>query len=146
MLARAVDSLQTALGANLVSIVLFGSRARGDSKKQSDWDLLVIANELPKRYLERHLFLRTLLAPELASISFVAKTQREFESYLPSLYLDIALDGKILYDPDGYAFSRIKYLRNLIVKSGLVREHSTAGDTWRWSEQPMGEWELEWAA
>ncbi len=54
---RAVEALRAALGERLVAIVLFGSRARGDSTADSDWDLLVIAEGLPERTLERHFYL-----------------------------------------------------------------------------------------
>ena len=40
-------------------IILFGSRARGDSGKESDWDLLILtsipANEENKRNIRNHL-------------------------------------------------------------------------------------------
>jgi hypothetical protein len=34
--------------------------------------------------------------------AILAKAPEEFESYLTSLFLDIALDGIILHDSDGY--------------------------------------------
>lgn len=36
------------LGDNLVAVVLFGSRARGEAEAGSDWDRLVIAHDLPQ--------------------------------------------------------------------------------------------------
>jgi len=45
--------LQVAWGENLVSVVLYGSVARGECHKDSDVDLLVIAEELPESRLER---------------------------------------------------------------------------------------------
>ncbi len=145
ILERAVEALRTALGEHLIAVVLFGSRARGDASPESDWDLLVIAEELPERYMERHLFLRKRLPLELADISLLAKTPQEFKASLPPLYLDIALDGKILYDPHGFMAARLNYLRGLIERAGLQREHTAAGDVWRWRQQPMEEWELVWA-
>jgi predicted nucleotidyltransferase len=142
---QAVGALRAALGERLVSVVLFGSRARGDAKPESDWDLLVIAEGLPARYMERHSFLRRRLPPATAGVSLLAKTPSEFESYLPPLYLDIALDGKILYDPRGFAATKLNYLRGLIEGAGLFREQTTAGDIWRWRKQPVAEWELAWA-
>jgi len=142
---QAVEALRAALGERLVAVVLFGSRARGDAKPESDWDLLVIAEGLPERYMERHLFLRQRLPIETAGVSLLAKTPQEFEAYLPPLYLDIALDGKILYDPRGFIAAKLNYLRGLIERIGLVREHTAAGDIWRWRQQPTEEWELAWA-
>jgi len=42
-LTPVVSALREGLGDDLVALVLFGSRARGDHYPQSDWDLLLIA-------------------------------------------------------------------------------------------------------
>lgn len=142
---QAVTALQTALQERLVAAVLFGSQARKESSDKSDWDLLVIAKELPKKLFERHLFLKRLLPPSYrGAISILAKTPEEFESHLPSLYLDIALDGQVLYDPYGYAAERLAILQRLIKEAGLYRESTAAGDVWRWHKDPAGAWELKW--
>ncbi|MBI4552843.1 MAG: hypothetical protein HY710_11320, partial [Candidatus Latescibacteria bacterium] len=78
------------------------------------------------------------------AISVLAKTPQEFEASLPSLYLDIALDGHILYDPHGYAAERLATLCRLIERMGLYREHTDGGDVWRWQHEPSGPWVLEW--
>ena len=144
---KVVKALRTALSANLISIVLFGSRARGDVREESDWDFFVIAEELSKKAFERHLFLKQLAPSDCrGEVSFVAKTPEEFEAYLSSLYLDIALDGKILYDPKGYAFQRLAMLRQLIKRKGLVREKSGKEMCWQWLRGPTQPWALEWEA
>ncbi|MDW8396795.1 MAG: nucleotidyltransferase domain-containing protein [Anaerolineae bacterium] len=56
-----VEALCQGLDGTLVSLALFGSRARGDATPHSDWDLLLIAHDLPARVLQRHFFLKTLL-------------------------------------------------------------------------------------
>jgi predicted nucleotidyltransferase len=143
--AQAVAALRAALGDRLVAVVLFGSRARGDHRPESDWDLLVIAEGLPERPFERQTFLRNHLAPEWGGeVSLLARTPREFESHLPSLYLDIALDGMILHDPRGYAAERLGAVQRLIERSGLYRQRTEAGDVWRWRTPPSGPWRLEW--
>jgi uncharacterized protein len=141
----AVEALRKVLGERLVAVVLFGSRARGDARVDSDWDLLVLAEGLPDNPFDRQLFLGRLLPSDIpAAITVVAKTPNEFEAYLPSLYLDIALDGQVLHDPTGYAADRLATLRGLIKEAGLHRESTEAGDMWQWEREPTGFWALEW--
>lgn len=142
---QVVEQLRSALGERLVSVVLFGSQARGEATAESDWDLLVIATGLPEKPLERHMFLTRLISPGAAdAASLLAKTPEEFESGVPSLYLDIAVDGQILYDLYGYMTERLATLRRVIAQAGLYREHTQAGDWWRWKQQPSGQWSIEW--
>ena len=103
LLNRVVSKLREGLGDDLVAVVLFGSRARGEAREGSDWDVLIIANDLPGRTLERVIRLKRMLPPEYrGEVSLLAKTPEEFMSNLPDLYLDIALDGIILSDTGGY--------------------------------------------
>lgn len=142
---QAVAGLQRALDASLVATILFGSQARGEASAESDWDLLVIAEGLPERPFERHLFMKQLLPTNCrGAVSLLARTPEEFEAHLPSLYLDVALDGQILYDPRGYAAERMGALKRLIQEVGLYRERTEAGDVWRWQKEPSGPWALEW--
>lgn len=145
ILIQAVDALRTGVGDRLIAVVLFGSRARGEGSADSDWDLLVIAEGLPEKPFERHLFLKGLLPASCGNaVSVLARTPEEFADHIVSLYLDIALDGQVVYDPQGYATQRLRSLRRLMVGAGLYRERTEAGDIWRWREQPSGTWALEW--
>jgi uncharacterized protein len=140
---HAVEALRAALGERLSAVVLFGSRARGDASPQSDWDLLVLAEGLPEHPFDRHLFINPLLPLSPGGgISALARTPEEFESGLSSLYLDIALDGMVLYDPRGYAAERLAAIRRAMDEAGLYRERNEAGDVWRWKNQPAGRWTL----
>lgn len=142
-----LKSLQQGLGPNLVALALFGSQARGEARPESDWDLLLIARNLPDRPLQRHFYLKALL-PEnwRARISILAKTPAEFEARLPSLYLDIALDAVLLYDTEGYLRSRLDLLRKLIVRCGLYRKQVDGKHTWEWLNSPPADWSLTWGA
>jgi predicted nucleotidyltransferase len=53
-LQRDVAALEQRFGADLVSVVLFGSRARGDAKPGSDIDVLVVVRGLPGALRRRH--------------------------------------------------------------------------------------------
>jgi uncharacterized protein len=144
-LNQTVASLKKILGDRLIAVVLFGSWARGDAREDSDWDRFVIAQDLPERPFPRHLFFVNQLPPECrAGVSILAKTREEFESLLSSLYLDIALDGKILYDPHGYINEKLTYVRDLLRQKGLRRERIGRDFAWRWEKYPGFGWSLTW--
>lgn len=140
-----VTALQQALGEKLVALVLFGSRARGDARPDSDWDLLLIAEGLPVRAFARHLYLKKCLPPDWrGQISLLAKTTAEFETAVPALFLDIAVDGITLYDKGGYAQNRLRYLKRLIETKGLYRQQQGRELTWHWRNFPGLDWRLAW--
>ncbi len=146
-LTQVLDWLKSILGSRLVSVVLFGSRARRDHRPGSDYDVLVIANGLPDDFVERdRFFYERRRGRGLPRLGLVAKSPQLFESYLASLYLDIAIDGIILYDPRGYAATKLARIRELIKEAGLFREAvPDAGFLWDWEElPPPGRWSLEW--
>lgn len=66
-----VEALCQGLGADLTALALSGSRARGDATSESDWDVLLVARDLPMRPLQHHFHLKALL-PEhwRARVSF----------------------------------------------------------------------------
>ena len=145
ILFQLVTALQEGLGERLVAVVLYGSRARDQAREASDWDLFIIATDLPARLWERHiLFKRFLPAVYRGAVSLLAKTPQEFEERISSLYLDIAQDGKILFDPQGYAHRRLAALQRLMAETGLYRKKSRGGEVWRWQEKSRQPWELQW--
>jgi predicted nucleotidyltransferase len=52
ILARFRASLAALYGARLERVVLFGSRARGEARPDSDYDVAVFLTELPDRWAE----------------------------------------------------------------------------------------------
>jgi predicted nucleotidyltransferase len=140
-----VSRLVSGLGDSLIAIILFGSKARGDDRAHSDWDLLIIANDLPARPMTRLRYLKDLLPESTRSTgSIIAKTPNEFEGSLTSLYLDIAIDGIILFDAKGYAEEKLSQLRKLILEKGLKRQQIDGGFIWRWKKFPGFGWSLDW--
>jgi len=98
-LARAyAEALWQSLGERLVAVALFGSVARGEAGPSSDVDLLVIAEGLPARRLERYAWLEEAdraVEPQLralwgrgitAEVSVILKTPKEAMRITP-LYL-----------------------------------------------------------
>lgn len=127
-MAAVLSALQQGLGDSPVAVVLFGSRARGEADANSDWDLLVIAHDLPEKPFQRHLHLKQMLPADWrGQVAVLAKTPAEFESYLTSLFLDIALDGIILHDTQGYMTGRLAHLRRLIQESWALNLGRNAG-------------------
>ena len=144
-MAAVLAALKQGLGDDLVAIVLFGSRARGEADEASDWDLLLIARDLPHKPFQRHLHLKQMLPADWRGrVAILAKTPEEFESYLTSLFLDIALDGIILHDPEGYMADRLARLRRLIQEQGLQRTRVNGDLIWRWRRFPGFDWSLDW--
>jgi len=146
-LSPVVEAFQAGLGDNLVSLVLFGSRARGSAHSESDWDLLVIITGLPDKILKRNRSLLALLPLSWrCRVSVLAKSPAEFEAVLSSLYLDIALDGIVLYDRHGYIREKLGYIRRRIKQMGLKRQKLNEDWLWSWKRPPGINWELEWSS
>jgi len=145
ILLQLVTALQEGLGERLVAVVLYGSRALGQARQASDWDLFIIATDLPAPPWERHILLKRFLpAAYRGAVSLLAKTPQEFEEKISSLYLDIAQDGQILFDPQGYAHRRLADLHRLMAETGLYRKKSPGGEVWRWQQKPRQPWALQW--
>lgn len=144
-LAPVVEALRAALGEQLIALVLFGSRARAEADETSDWDLLLIAGELPAGRLKRHFALKRALPQDWrGQTALLAKTPAEFEAHLPALYLDIAQDGIILYDSQRYAADKLARIRIRQAEAGLQRQRQGDDLIWTWTTPPVGPWRVEW--
>lgn len=145
LLTEVIHALKQGLETNLVAVVLFGSQARGEAGEASDWDLFVVAQNLPQKPWQRHLFLKRLLPEDWRGrVAILARTPAEFESRLVALYLDIAQDGIVLYDSGHYITARLSYLRRLIAQHGLRRDILGKEMIWRWTRPPTSDWALTW--
>ncbi len=142
--SRLVEAYKSYLGEELITIVIFGSRARGDYKENSDFDILIIAHHLPERHLARMGYIREPLLNFDENVQVLAKTPEEFDSVFPPLYLDIALDGKILVDKDGFIKNRLRKIRKIIRDSSLYRIKKEDEFLWQWNSPKKPGWELDW--
>jgi len=143
-LQEVVEALRAALGDRLVAVILFGSRARGDARPDSDWDVLIVAQDLPCGTLDRHLTLKRALPKAWCGlVSVVSATPEELSTNTGSIDLDIALDGIVLYDVAGFAARWLARLRDTIERKGLHRERTPWGDVWQRRQPPTGLWSLE---
>lgn len=141
---RLVEAYKSYLGDELITIVIFGSRARGDYKENSDFDILIIADNLPERHLARMGYIREPLLNFDEKVQVLAKTPEEFDSVFPPLYLDIALDGKILVDKDRFMENRLRKLKKIIRDSSLYRIKKDDEFLWQWKSPKKPGWELNW--
>ena len=79
-----------------IEIILFGSRARGDFGKESDWDILIVTSlHLEKE--EKRLIRDVIFDIEIEieePISTIIYTKEEWETYeITSLYQNIKTEG-----------------------------------------------------
>jgi predicted nucleotidyltransferase len=92
-----LQALAGRFGSLLKTVVLFGSRARGEASPDSDHDIFVVAEDLPANPMARSRQLRGALIACLAdlpgAINLHGKTPQEFEADLTPLSLEICVDG-----------------------------------------------------
>lgn len=145
ILQKIVDCYKDYLSNHLVSIVLFGSHARGDAKETSDFDLFIIAEELPVKIFQRMLFVRKPLKGQFAErICIIAKTPEEVLKDLPPLFLDLGLDGIILFDKNDFFKNLQTKIREIIQQAGLQRKKVNGEFYWEWQTPPLKGWEITW--
>lgn len=81
-------------------IFLFGSRARGDARNNSDYDVLVIKPSKEPRY-KRGVDLYKSFASFPAEVEFLVYTPSEVEDWreVPEAFITTAIrEGKLLYE------------------------------------------------
>ncbi|MCD6444874.1 nucleotidyltransferase domain-containing protein [Candidatus Bathyarchaeota archaeon] len=142
---KLVKLLQARLGDRLISIVVYGSVARGTARKDSDIDLLVVAEGLPKSRMKRQqIFLEVeeglnSVVEELWSkgvhvdFSPIMLTPEE-ASKIRSIYLDMVEDAVVLYDKDMFFETILERLRKRLKELGAKR--IWVGDKWYWMLKP----------
>jgi predicted nucleotidyltransferase len=92
---RLVDTLEPE------QIYLFGSRARGDSEADSDYDLMIVvrASDLPPHH--RAQVAHRALGDVGIAADILVWTRQEFDRFLPvagSLAATVLREGRLLYD------------------------------------------------
>ena len=139
--------LRQKYGGDLISVVLYGSVARGTACPESDVDLLVVIRGLPERYGDRLDAVLPLLqrlreeAPyrELVGqgiypcLSLILYTAEEADQNR-LLYLDMIEDSVRLVDEEGFFGKRLKTLRLRLAELGAVRTPDNGG--WYWDLRP----------
>ena len=119
------------------AILLFGSKARGESGEKSDVDLLVlhrgcgIEDAVLRR---RHLYnlLREKIGEEFEELTVI---DMELERFLrpkevTPLLLNVYWDAVVVYDSTGVVENFLKDVKDKILKSGLKRVKDGKANYW----------------
>ncbi len=127
-----VDALRRTLGNDLISVVLYGSVARGEAAPYSDIDLLIVSDGLPEgRFAKRKVLkqARALMAEQKdalfqsgiwSNFSEIIKTREEAQKR-NYLYLDISEDAAILFDKDNFFEKLLTEFRAWLKQMGSIR-------------------------
>jgi predicted nucleotidyltransferase len=145
---RLLHALRARFGEKLVSLVLYGSRARGTPRRDSDVDVLIVVDGLPRARFDRHDLLRPIVSgitheyrltrgADPPYLSYVVKTPEEAAYHSP-LYLDMTEDAVIVQDRDGFFGRILDTMRRRMAVLGSKR--IWRGQSWYWVLKPDMKW------
>jgi len=134
-------------GRDLLGIVFFGSVARGEAFPDSDLDVLLVMDRGTP--IRRDLYTRWEEALSLfAERSFSRDVSPHF-SHLPvsprqagSLWLEIAIDGIVLWEQEGQVSAALRDLRSHIAEGGVTRRIRHGHPYWVRSRSSVEEGEV----
>lgn len=120
-----VEKIKERFGDKLVSVLLFGSRARGNCDRRSDIDLLVVADGLPKGVQERWDLLKEerleFLLKSGARIDTLLLSRKEVMDNINDispLFSSFVIGNRVLYDR-GFIARELKTLIKRLSASGI---------------------------
>jgi len=128
-------------GERLISLVLFGSVARGQARPVSDIDLVIVATGLPRSLAERRRpFLqaweRARAGQGLPHVDWnlIVKSPEEARVHSP-LYLDIVEEGIVILDRGDLVGAVLAAMRERMRALGSRRVYLADG-SWYWDLKP----------
>lgn len=129
-----VAELLSTFGDDLVAILLFGSRARGTAMDSSDTDLLLVFR--PTVEITRQLYRKWENRPQSKSQAADDRLSLHCVSLTPApevggFWLEIALDGVLLWERDSRTKVLLSELRKLIAEGHFVREKTHGHGYWK---------------
>lgn len=129
-------------GENLLGLAVFGSFARGENRKGSDLDLLVILRDAPKRRIRLAEFIREIEMKHDGLAQRLFKREGllcELSPYILSesealmvqpIYYDLVTHHVVVWDPEGIVSHIIDSTAALLRKVGAQRVRRN--NTWEW--------------
>ncbi len=141
ILNAVADACRAHYGHRLVSVAVFGSVARGTMRHDSDIDLLVVVDDLPRGRIPRVRdfdLVETAVEGELKQaerlgiftrLSPVIKAPAEVQ-YGSPLFLDMTLHVRILADRDEFLSRYLDQLRARLQELGARRVRRGGGYYW----------------
>lgn len=123
-LAEFLDRLKNRFGDGLVTVAVFGSRARGEARADSDLDLLVVAEGFPKSRLDRQLLLLRLaraVSEDFADLIACVPLSPEEASRVQPFYLGMLSGHELLHDRAGFFRAVLERLRRRLGELGSRR-------------------------
>ncbi len=139
--------LQEHFGDRLVSLLVFGSVARGNARPESDVDVCLVLRDLPRSRYHRHQILSPILAqlrrgpsyndlvergyaPDISALLY---TPEEIKETKP-IFLDMVEEGEMILD-DGTLRNKLDSLRHRLRELGS-RKISLPDGTYYWLLKP----------
>jgi len=132
-LEQMIEFLQKEWGDSLISVVLFGSHARGNPRQESDIDLQIIRKDFPRGRLERRKgwlqLEKKMPLPEdwKEKIAPILLTPEEAVQTRP-YYLGILTAHRILFDRNQFYENILQRLKKRLEKLGSRLEIDEYGD------------------
>jgi len=136
--AAVVDILRERLSTlpyYVKGVILFGSVARDEIAERSDVDLLVLHEGLDADVVERRRVIYKEVSEALQGIFPITVIDMELELFLnpktiTSLLLNIYYDGIVVLDRTGKLQEFMKFVKERIERSGLVRRKDGRSYYW----------------
>lgn len=137
------------LGDDLISIVLYGSIARGEAHENSDMDVVIVASNLPRGFSERvdklYPIKKACQGAKIrlwegkriyCSIQIYPLLPEELDDFRP-IFLDITTDGRLLFDRRNFMEKKLDEWRERLSKLG-ARKINLPDGSWYWDLNPEG--------
>lgn len=133
---------------SLISMVVYGSVARGEAKKGSDIDILIIQKDAPEAYYKRLQPVMDVLEKLKETSEYKTLEGKNITPYLSFLilsegeakenryiYLDMIESSMVLYDREGFFEKKMEELRRRLKFLGS-RKIVLPDGSWYWDLKP----------